>query len=63
MTIRLDHVIVSSRNAAVAARSLAELLGMPWGKAAAGPFTAVYVNAGLTLDFIATVKGLASCAA
>src|SRR4029077_17743336 len=25
-----------------------------WGKAAAGPFTAVYVNSGLTLDFVAT---------
>lgn len=52
MTITLDHAIVSSRNAAAAAKQLAELLGVPWGKAAAGPFTAVYVNDGLTLDFI-----------
>jgi catechol 2,3-dioxygenase-like lactoylglutathione lyase family enzyme len=52
--IALDHVIVSSRNAAVAARRLAELLGVAWGPAAAGPFTAVYVNDGLTLDFIDT---------
>lgn len=52
--IALDHVIVSSRNAAVAARQLAGLLGVAWGPAAAGPFTAVYVNDGLTLDFIDT---------
>jgi hypothetical protein len=54
MTIHLDHAIVSSRNKTAAARLLAELLGVPWGPAAAGPFTAVYVNDGLTLDFIDT---------
>lgn len=54
MTIHLDHAIVSSRNKTVAARQLAELLGVPWGPAAAGPFAAVYVNDGLTLDFIDT---------
>jgi hypothetical protein len=54
MTIQLDHVIVSSHNKAVSAKRLAELLGVPWGEAAAGPFTAVYVNDGLTLDFFET---------
>lgn len=54
MTIELDHTIVSARDADTAAKQLAELLGVPWGKAAAGPFTAVYVNGGLTLDFITT---------
>ena len=54
MTIALDHTIVPARDAAVAARQLAELLDVPWGPAAAGPFTAVYVNDGLTLDFIDT---------
>jgi hypothetical protein len=54
MTIHLDHAIVSSRNKTAAAKLLAELLGVPWGPAAAGPFTAVYVNDGLTLDFIDT---------
>ena len=54
MTIELDHVIVSSHSAAASARRLAELLDVPWGKAPIGPFTAVYVNDGLTLDFINT---------
>lgn len=54
MTIHLDHAIVSSRNKTAAAKQLAELLAVPWGPAAAGPFTAVYVNDGLTLDFIDT---------
>src|SRR4051794_7341115 len=54
MTIHLDHFIVPCRNETAAAKQLAELLGVPWGKAAAGPFTAVYINNGLTLDFTAT---------
>jgi hypothetical protein len=54
VTIHLDHAIVSSRDKSAAAKQLAELLGVPWGPAAAGPFTAVYVNDGLTLDFIDT---------
>ena len=54
MTIHLDHTIVPSRNKTASAKLLAELLGVPWGEAAAGPFTAVYVNDGLTLDFIDT---------
>ncbi|MEO8407020.1 MAG: VOC family protein [Oxalobacteraceae bacterium] len=54
MTIQLDHVIVSSHDKAASAKLLAQLLGVPWGQAAAGPFCAVYVNDGLTLDFIET---------
>lgn len=54
MTIQLDHAIVSSRDKQAAARQLAQLLGVPWGDAAFGPFKAVYVNEGLTLDFIDT---------
>ncbi len=54
MAIQLDHTIVPSRHKSESARRLAELLGVPWGEAAAGPFTAVYVNDGLTLDFIDT---------
>jgi len=54
MSIELDHSIVSSRHKRESARQLAELLGVPWGPAAAGPFAAVYVNTGLTLDFIDT---------
>jgi hypothetical protein len=51
MTIHLDHVIVPSRNQVAAAKLLAELLGVPWEEAGAVPFSAVYVNDGLTLDF------------
>jgi catechol 2,3-dioxygenase-like lactoylglutathione lyase family enzyme len=54
MTIQLDHVIVPSHNRDASARQLAELLGVPCGPASAGPFFAVYVNDGLTLDFIQT---------
>jgi hypothetical protein len=50
-TIHLDHLMVPSRNKAASARLLAELLGVPWSEAAAGPFISVYVNDGLTLDF------------
>ena len=54
MAVQLDHFIVPARDEAAAAKQLAEILGVPWGKAAIGPFTAVYVNEGLTLDFQST---------
>jgi len=50
MGIQLDHVIVPSRDPIAAARSLADLLDVPWQEAQ-GPFTPVYVNESLTLDF------------
>lgn len=54
MSIHLDHSIVPSRDKVKAARQLAELLGVPWAAQAMGPFSAVYVNEGTTLDFIDT---------
>ena len=54
MTIHLDHFIVSSHNKTASARQLAELLGVQWSLAGPGPFAAVYINDGLTLDFIDT---------
>ena len=54
MTIHLDHTIVPSHTRDASAKQLAELLGVPCGPAQAGPFFAVYVNDGLTLDFIQT---------
>ena len=51
MNVQLDHFIVPSRNAKASAQQLAELLGVPWGVARIGPFVAVYLNEGLTLDF------------
>lgn len=52
MTIELDHVIVSARDQRTSARRLAELLGVRWAETGAGPFSPVYLNDGLTLDFI-----------
>jgi catechol 2,3-dioxygenase-like lactoylglutathione lyase family enzyme len=51
MTIALDHILIPSRNRKAAAERLASLLGVPWAPAQVGPFTDVYVNDGLTLDF------------
>ncbi|MFC5461859.1 VOC family protein [Massilia niabensis] len=52
--IELDHVIVASRDRVAAARQLAGLLGVPWEPTALGVFAPVYVNDGLTLEFITT---------
>jgi catechol 2,3-dioxygenase-like lactoylglutathione lyase family enzyme len=49
--IELDHSIVFSRDRVAAAKRLAELLGVGWAEQGIGPFSAVYVNDGLTLDF------------
>jgi catechol 2,3-dioxygenase-like lactoylglutathione lyase family enzyme len=54
MTIHLDHTIVPSRDKVRAAQRLGELLGVPWAPTGVGPFAPVYVNDGLTLDFIDT---------
>lgn len=54
MAIQLDHFIVPTRNKAASAERLAGLLGVPWAKTALGPFSPVFVNDGLTLDFFET---------
>lgn len=54
MAIELDHTIVPSRTPVESARRLAGLLGVPWAESGAGPFSPVFVNEGLTLDFIGT---------
>lgn len=54
MKIELDHFIVSSRNQVASAKRLGELLGVPWSATGLGPFSPVYLNDGLTLDFIET---------
>lgn len=51
MAIELDHFIVPCRDQVGAARQLAELLGVPWAPTSPGPFSPVFVNQGLTLDF------------
>jgi catechol 2,3-dioxygenase-like lactoylglutathione lyase family enzyme len=50
MAIQLDHLIVPSHDPVAGAKSLAGLLAVPWQEAQ-GPFTPVYVNETLTLDF------------
>jgi hypothetical protein len=42
--------MIPTRDKRASAKLLAELLGVPWSPASAGPFMAVYVNDGLTLD-------------
>jgi len=54
VSIELDHTIVPSHTKVASAKLLAELLGVPWAESGPGPFSPVYVNGGLTLDFIET---------
>ena len=54
MGIQLDHTIVSARDRDASAKMLAHLFGVPHGPADAGPFYAVYINEGLTFDFVET---------
>jgi aminoglycoside 3-N-acetyltransferase I len=52
MAVQLDHLIVPSKNRVAAARQLGTLLGVPWAEqGAVGPFSPVYVNKELTIDF------------
>ena len=52
MPVQLDHLIVPSKDRVAGARRLGELLGVPWAaQGRVGPFSPVYVNDGLTLDF------------
>jgi catechol 2,3-dioxygenase-like lactoylglutathione lyase family enzyme len=51
VAIHLDHVMVPCRNRAASAKLLADLLGVPWAETGVGPFSPVYMNDGLTLDF------------
>ena len=52
MAIHLDHFIVPCRDQIASANRLAELPGVKWAEQGAGPFSPVYVNDGLSLDFI-----------
>lgn len=52
MSVELDHFIVSAKDAKAAAKTLGELLGVRWAERGIGPFSPVYLNPGLTLDFI-----------
>lgn len=51
MIIELDHTIVPSHSQVKSAKPLAELLGVSWAERSVGPFSPVYINCGLMLDF------------
>ena len=51
MNIELDHVIVPAKDQRASAKQLAEILGVTWSESGLGPFSPVFVNDGLTLDF------------
>jgi len=51
MPVQLDHTIVPIRSQVESARFLAGLLGVAWAEKGTGPFSPVYINDGLTLDF------------
>ena len=52
MHAELDHLLVPAKDRVAAARLVATLFGVPWREqGAVGPFSPVYLNSGLTLDF------------
>ena len=51
MEIELDHILIPVPDRVAAARLLGSLLAVPWSESGVGPFSPVYLNAGLTLDF------------
>jgi catechol 2,3-dioxygenase-like lactoylglutathione lyase family enzyme len=53
VTVQLDHLIVAARDKETSAAFLAEILGLP-APVSMGPFSAVALEGGLTLDFAET---------
>lgn len=51
MPIDLDHLIIPSHQKEKSAELISKIFNVPWSKNGNGPFCAVYVNEGLTLDF------------
>lgn len=52
VSIVLDHLIVPTKDRIASARLMGTILGVPWAEQAhVGPFSPVFVNEGLTLDF------------
>jgi catechol 2,3-dioxygenase-like lactoylglutathione lyase family enzyme len=56
MTAHLDHLTVPCRNRVASAKLLATLFGVPWEETGVGPFSPVYLNDGLTIDFDETAE-------
>jgi catechol 2,3-dioxygenase-like lactoylglutathione lyase family enzyme len=59
MTVQLDHTFVPARDKRASARFLAEILGLPSPKPF-GPFMAVRLDNGVTLDFVDAEGDVAS---
>lgn len=52
MAVELDHLIIPSSDRVAAARLIAGLFDAPWAaQGPIGPFSPVWLNSGLTLDF------------
>jgi catechol 2,3-dioxygenase-like lactoylglutathione lyase family enzyme len=54
VSVELDHFIVPSHDRVASARRLAHLLGVAYEDTTWGIFSPVYLNDGLTLDFVET---------
>lgn len=51
-SVQLDHVLIPSRQRVSAAKLIATLFDVEWAEQGPfGPFSPVYLNSGLTLDF------------
>lgn len=49
---QLDHLIIPTANRQASAKFLGELLNVPWSEQSSfGPFSPVYINDSLTIDF------------
>jgi len=52
MAVQLDHLIIPTKDRIASAKLLAGLLDVPWAEQSSfGPFSPVFVNDGLTIDF------------
>lgn len=52
MAVQLDHLIIPTKDRIASAKLLGTLLGVPWAEqGAVGPFSPVFVNDDLTIDF------------
>jgi catechol 2,3-dioxygenase-like lactoylglutathione lyase family enzyme len=52
MAVQLDHLIIPTKDRRASAKLLGTLLGVPWAEqGSVGPFSPVFVNDGLTIDF------------
>ena len=52
MAVQLDHLIIPTKDRVASAKLLGQLLDVPWAaQGSFGPFSPVFVNDGLTIDF------------